>query len=206
MRIVRSLVGLVASLVPVACGGGSAPPTLVTIVLLSTPALDGTVGRNGSFGTTGPVVQAGDSTTNLGLRGFVSFDLGSIPPGATVIAATLRLTQERVTGNPYGDFGPVVLDQVLYGSVLESGAFDRSFPVNQQFATLSSDSALGEKTVDATAPVQHSLASGHAESQYRLRFPIESDGQADFDLADFNSGDVENTPDVRPTLTVTYVP
>jgi len=137
----------------------------VTVTILSTDALDGIVGSGGDFSLTGDVVQAGDSTTNLGYRGFVSFELSAIPPGATVLTATLRLVQKQVSGDPYGSMGAVLVDQTVYGNVLESGAYGRSFPVNQAFATLSTDATLEAKTVDATAPVQADRASLRTQSQ-----------------------------------------
>ena len=196
------------ALVTTGCGGGggTSPPAPVTVTILSTDELDGIVGSGGDFSLTGDVVQAGDSTTNLGYRGFVSFELGVIPAGATVLTATLRLVQKKVTGDPYGSMGPVLLDQVVYGNVLESGAFARSFPQNQAFATLSTNATLEAKTVDATAPVQGDRASLRTQSQYRLRFAVESDLDTAFDLANFYSGNPVNPVDLRPTLTVTYQP
>lgn len=189
-----------------ACGGGGndAPP--VTIEIRSTALLDGTVGEGGDFGTDGPVVQAGDSTTDLGYRGFLSFDLGGIPAGAEIVEARLRVVQRNVQGDPYGTLGTVWVDQVVYGNVLESGAYDRTFPLNQAFAQLSADSTLGPKEVDATAAVQADVDAPRLQSQFRLRFNTATDATADFDLANFYSGDDENMEADRPLLTITYRP
>lgn len=206
MRLPMLTALLSIPLVVTGCGGGGGDSPPVTVTIVSTDALDGIVGSAGDFSLTGDVVQAGDSVTNLGYRGFVSFDLAGIPDGATVLSATLRLVQEKVSGDPYGSMGPVLVDQVVFGSVLESGAYGRSFPINQGFATLSTDAVLEAKSVDATAPVQADLASLRTRSQFRLRFAVESDLDAAFDLANFYSGNPVNSPAIVPTLTITYRP
>jgi hypothetical protein len=95
---------------------------------------------------------------------------------------------------------------VVYGSVLDAGAYDRSFPAFQGFATLSSDATLGPKTIVVTAQVQANLDEARPQSQYRLRFPMEENGDMESDQAQFWSAETALVPGDRPTLVVTYLP
>jgi len=94
------------------------------------------------------------------------------------------------------------VDHVVYGTVLEAGAYTR-MPLATGIGTLSSDASLGPRSLDVTTRVQNDLASGHPQTQYRLRFPIETDGDATSDFCDFYGA---STADVslRPVLVVTY--
>lgn len=205
-----ALVGLLATgVLLTACGGGGGPPGPVTVTLTSTPALDGLVFASGTV-TLASNVTTGDYANALGpvegLRGFVSFDLTGIPSGATVTLATMTLVQRVTNAAPYASLGNVLVDQVVYGSVLEAGAYARSFPTSQGFGTLSSDATLGPKSLVVTAQVQADLDSLRPQSQYRLRFPLEQDGDFDSDQAVFWSAETATVPDERPTLVITYQP
>ncbi len=208
MRRIATLVFLVAALG--GCGGGDdGPDTPVTLTIPSTPSLDGLVFATGTV-TLSSNVTAGDYADAIGpqggLRGFVSFDLAGIPAGATVTEATLTLTQRLVNAAPYTSLGAILVDQVVYGNVLDAGAYSRSFPSSQGFATLSSDATLGPKTITVTTQVKDDLASARTQSQFRLRFPVEDDLDMDSDQAAFWSAETATTPADRPTLTVTYIP
>ncbi len=205
-----TLAGLLATGVLLAgCGGGGGTPAPVTVTLTSTPALDGLVFASGTV-TLGSNVTAGDYANALGpaggLRGFVSFDLTGIPSGVTVTLATLTLVQRLTNAAPYASLGTVLVDQVVYGPVLEAGAYARSFPTSQGFATLSSDATLGPKSIVVTAQVQLNIDSLHPQSQFRLRFPLEEDGDGDSDQAAFWSAETATVPAERPTLVITYQP
>ena len=190
-------------------GGGGRGPSPVTVTLVATPQLTGPVDSSGiiqnNVGSTN--LRAGDSSapSTIRVRGFVSFDRAAIPAGARVLDATLTLTQEAVGGTPYVNLGSVVVDQVVYGNVLDAGAFDRSFPSNQAFATLSTSETLGSRSVSAILPVQLAIDSGHAQVQFRVRFTIDTDGGPFFDEVEFTG---PQSPAVagEPRLVVTYQP
>jgi hypothetical protein len=202
MRTRLLALGLGAALAFVGCGGGSGGKT-VTVMLSATDALTGEVTKAGNV--VFHELQAGDILQPLpagevGIRAFVSFDLSSIPTGARVLSATLRLTQSSVGGSPYLTLGTVVVDQVEYGTLLEAGAYDRTFPIHQGFATLSTDATIGPKEADVSASVIDDFAVARGRSQFRIRFQTETDGDGGTDAAEFD----EPTATHPPVLIVTY--
>jgi hypothetical protein len=184
-------------------GGGDAPPPL-TITLVSIAPLEGTVDAGGGIIQGGWIV--GDLGGTNGYRGFVSFDLGPLPAGATIVSATLRLVQRSVAGSPYATLGSLVVDQVVYGNVLDAGAYARAFPTNQGFGTLSADATLGPKSLVVTAQVEVDRAVGRAQSQFRLRFETEANGDGVSDYADFATTSVATAAADQPVLILTYQP
>ncbi len=190
-----------------ACGGdGDSGP--VTVTLLSNAAEDGYVFSGGGYGTN-TFITPGDAftsgTTYEGVRGFVSYDLTPIPPGATILSATMTLYQEAVFGDPYASLGSQLVDHVIYGAVLEAGAYTRP-PLHTAIGILSTDATLGPKSLLVTSYVQDDLLSDHPRSQYRVRFAVENDGDMAGDYAVFHGAGTAPTPAERPTLVVTYNP
>ena len=184
-------------------GGGGAPATPVTVRIPSSALLDGIVSKGGGVALDGDI-SPGDFAT--GLRGFVSFELGDVPPAAAVTSATLVLTQHAVAGAPYAKLGLLLLDQVVYGNQLEAGAYARSFPMHQGLGPLSADATLERKSTLVTAQVQADRAAQRTQSQFRIRFAIEDDGDGVVDVAVFWSADNAPTYSDQPTLVVTYQP
>lgn len=209
MQRLSILVVVLAVAVGPGCGGGGGAADPVTVVLTSTGALEGHVFVGGTV-TLSSNIGVGDYANGAGpqggLRGFASFDISGIPAGATVTAATLTFVQRLVNSDPYATLGTVVIDQVVYGTVLDAGAYDRSFPSNHAFATLSTDSTLGAKSVDARIPVQADVAAQRGQSQFRLRFQTEDDLDLDSDQAVFWSAESATVATDLPTLTITYQP
>ncbi len=204
MRLLPPTVLFAAAVLHIGCGGGGGQDGPQTLTLLVTPSLTGTV-ANGGFvtpETLGVGDRAPPSSPEITFRGFFTFDLASLPPGATVISATLTLHQIRVAGTPYDTLGAMLLDQVVFGTVLEAGAYGRSFPTSQG-NPLSLDETLGPRVVDATVQVQADLAAGRTLSQWRVRFAVESDGNTSSDQADLGAPG-SSAAATQPTLVVTY--
>lgn len=77
---------------------------LIKATILSTPALDGSASSDGFSENTTPFLSVGDNATNLGIRGYLSFDLSSIPQSvssAGIYSATLIATKTNEVGKPY---------------------------------------------------------------------------------------------------------
>jgi hypothetical protein len=201
MRSLLALLGLSA----VACGGGGGGSSERTL------RIDATAGESGyvtadDIVVTGGFVVAGDfydSTPPFerGVRGFESFDISSIPPTATVISATLRLTHHSNSGLSFAGLGELVLDEVVYGDVLDAGAYDRAFPVHQEFAFVPIGPAGEPTEIDVTMVVQSDLASTRSRTQFRVRFQVESNTNGNGDTIVFGEND---TPEENAELVVRY--
>jgi hypothetical protein len=144
--------------------------------------------------------MVGDTSVNTGCRGFVSFDIGSIPPGATIISATLRMYQEAVNGRPYADLGNIMVDHIDYGSTLD-GADYSLLALKEAIGTISNNAALEFKILDVTESLQDDMDHGRTRSQYRLLFPTQTDNDSVEDAAFFTSANIGGH---TPELVVTY--
>jgi hypothetical protein len=180
----------------------------VTLEIRSTAALEGVVlAVQGAFGLVGRDLHLGDQhlpTLDEGIRAFTSFDLSEIPADATITAASLQLLQSKVAGTPFTSLGPVLVDQVVYGNVLDVGAYSRSFPSNQGLGPLTVDATLGPRALDVSTVVQEAVAVGRTQLQFRLYCPFETDFDDEGDQVHFKSSASAQSEDERPTLVVTY--
>lgn len=186
-----------------------APPQSQTVTLNSQAALDGYLLNNGTGSASGeilvgngPLVQEG---TQLVARGFLSFDLASIPAGATIESVRLEFYQLQIVGDPYQTLGNLALDHVDYGSSLEASAYDRPAlhsAVLAQMVMPNSWYILADPTI--TLWVEENLTAGRGRLQLRLRFAQETDSDQDRDLVVLTSG--EGPADQAPRLTIVYRP
>jgi hypothetical protein len=186
-----------------ACGSGGGNP-LFTVVSASDGAVDGFV-TNPTFVDTTHRIAVGD--TDAGFmnvaRGFVHFPLAGIPAGATILVADLRLFQSAVFGTPYGTHGPLVVDHVDTGGMLDGADF--AAPALLAHAgTLSDDTAIAYKTLNVTAQVQDDLTAGRTHSDFRLRFTLDSDADAVDDYVEFNDGEDSAANGMLPLLVILY--
>ena len=91
-RRVRAASWAFVGVLAAGCGGGGGQrPGDVVVNLSSTPAVDGTVYAVAPPAATGEGLRAGDDAANDSARGLLRFPLGTIPPGATIRMARLRL-------------------------------------------------------------------------------------------------------------------
>ena len=170
-------------------------PTVVskTMTLSASATLDGWRASNGGGNST-LYIQAGRNNTLIE-RGFVSFDISSIPAGATIESATLRLYQTEVIGDPYGSLGSLKIDHLNYGDSLENADYNAS-SISASFATLTSNATIEWKDVNVTDRLKDDITNSRSRSQYRLKFATEATGAdawSRFESAD-NSVGTGNTP------------
>ncbi|AWR85636.1 Ig-like domain-containing protein [Meiothermus taiwanensis] len=176
-----------------------------TVDLLSQAALDGDVYNTGAVNTTSSLLSVGDTTDNTYVRSFLSFDLSPlVTDGATFInSATLYALQGPDFGNPYTDLGGSVrAESVYYGPSLDTADFET--PVLTYTYILSSDATAGWKSTTVTSKVRDDYTNRAARgnrSQFRLRFPTNTNVDGRRDLALFYSGDASSN---KPYLRVTY--
>ncbi len=179
-------------------------PSEVTVVLLSQPPLDGYVPSVGQPVTKGAIRV---SWGTISYRGFMSFDLSTIPSGASIVNAELRFYQVMIQGDPFGHPGSFVLDHVDYGSELDPldyGAFTlASFelvPQNSQgvWYQIGTDPLSGWLEAD--------LQAQRTRFQARLRFSNDIDPGSQDDYVDIEAADNTLGTGNLPQLTITYVP
>lgn len=177
-------------------------PVAKSKILSSSIALDGFRSSNNGGNATLDV-RAGRNS-NLVTRGFVSFDISSIPSGATVTEATLRLYQSKIIGNPYTAGGALKVDHLTYGDSLDSADYGVAALLSN-FATLTSSANVEWKDVIVTDRVKNDLSNSRGASQFRIHFTTElTGGDATGDFAYFESADNSEGTGNTPQLVVKY--
>lgn len=195
---------------------------VITTTLLSDAARSGTVVSNGEVAPYDYPICVGDDGFNNGYRGLLSFDLSSVPSnrsGSDLSHATLKLFKDFVIGDPYQNlalscdpnvqcdqYASVNLDHVDYGPSLEANEFNTPTlaalgAIDTQFVNLKTYTRA-----DVLAAVRDDLANRDIRenrSQYRLSFPVLTDGGRKTDLVAFDRED-PSVPDKRPLLVLEY--
>ena len=133
--------------------------------------------------------NAGDTGNDVGLQGFVTFDVSGIPDGATIKSARLVTISHDVLGDPFGSLGCVRAFVHNYGNV----SYSDFTPAGAVGAVVRfcSEAELGTNSIQlmnsaGNAGIQSALASD--DFQIRLQFKdmhSDGDGVADVFRADF---------------------
>lgn len=177
-------------------------PVSHTSVINSDPSLDGFQSSNGG-GNGGIEIRAGRNATLI-VRGFVSFSLSTIPSGANITKATLKVYQHDTEGDPYGVGLRVMVDHLAYGDSFENSDYNLS-SISSSFARLSENSDIGWKEVDVTDRVRDDMTNNRSRSQYRLHFANETiGGTGTGDFVYFESADNHFGTGNIPQLVINY--
>ncbi|NUO62753.1 MAG: hypothetical protein HOQ11_01515 [Gemmatimonadaceae bacterium] len=118
---------------------------------------------------TNAAIIPGDDASGIAYRSTLGFDLGALPAGAKVTAATLQVDQCRVGGAPFTALGALVLDHIDLTLGLTDAAYAGQ-TIDADVGTLSSDATIGMRQLDVTTQVQQDVASHRRVTAYRLRF------------------------------------
>jgi hypothetical protein len=177
-------------------------PKIITKTLSSDSSLDGFQSSNGG-GNKGLDIRAGRNV-NLVTRGFVSFDLSSIPDGATVTEVTLRLYQAKIIGDPYGAGGALKIDHLNFGNSLENADYALA-ALLANFSTLTNNAVVEWKDADVTEQVKDDLKDNRTRSQFRVHFTTENTGgDLTGDFTYLESADDSEGTGKTPELVIKY--
>ncbi len=202
---------------------GSAQITLTvtsgstTLTFDSVASQDGRIwesGENGNVGGGGNATEnstialrVGDTNADEQYKNVVSFNTASIPDGATILSASLRLVRGAISGtNPYTTHGPCVAD-IVTGGFGGSTAF--AFSDWQAAATANAVVTLSNPTVNGAASTGSLNAAGLSAinktgtTQLRPYCTIGDNDDLAFDYIGFYPGETATAAN-RPQLTVTY--
>lgn len=162
---------MVAGFLPaaiVACSG----PNLPVDTVFATPGLTGYIVSGTQHDLrTDEDLAVGDADGNVPgstLRGVMSFDLTSLPMGATVVSVKLYDRECAVSGHPIPGLGNVLVEHVYFGPSVDTSAYDIA-PLDTTGGVFTSDSSLGPRQRYVTAAVVADRAAGRTVSQYRLQ-------------------------------------
>jgi hypothetical protein len=214
---------ITASVTDSAGAPGSAQITLnvtsgqTTVTFFSIASEDGRIWESGETGNVGGggnstdnttiALRVGDTNVDEQYKNIVSFDTSSIPDGATIVSASLRLVRGSISGgNPFSTHGPCVAD-IITGGFGGSSAF--AFSDWQAAATANAVVTLSNPTVNGAASTGSLNSSGLAainktgRTQLRPYCTLGDDDDLLFDYIGFYPGE-NATASNRPQLTVTY--
>ncbi|OGO59492.1 MAG: hypothetical protein A2025_01745 [Chloroflexi bacterium RBG_19FT_COMBO_47_15] len=155
------------------------PPLLIvekTVTLYSSSAEDGHVRGDG---TTNPYPNVGDTSTNVAMQAFLSFDISGIPASATIKSASLDVSSGDMLGDPFGKLGWMRVYNHQYGT-LGSEDFTPDFPTGAMY-TYSSKPVASFTSSTLVSALQTRVSAATPRFQVRLQFlsPTNSDGISD---------------------------
>jgi carboxypeptidase T len=191
-----------------------APPTVVT--LTSAAAQDGyvlesgeTTGVGGSLSATTSntgALRTGDNNQDRQYKTIVSFDTSSIPDGATILSATVRLRRGTLSGtSPFTTHGTCWADVQTGGfsgsTTLELSDFQAAATAAQA-ASLSNATSNGSWSEGSLNAAGLAAISKTGTTQLRVWFNLDDNDDTGNDYLGYYSG--EATSANRPQLVVTY--
>jgi hypothetical protein len=180
----------------------SPTPIIKSKTLSSSAELDGFRSSNNG-GNNALEIRAGRNS-NLVSRGFVSFDLSSLPSGIQIQNANLRLYQVNTEGGPYSVGGALKVDHLTYGNSLDSADY-ASPALLSSFVTLTENNVVEWKDADVTDEVKDDIANARSQSQFRIHFTTEvTGGDIHGDYAYFEAADNTEGTGHTPQLVVKY--
>lgn len=159
------------------------------------------------------VIAIGDMETdgvvsNLAIRGFVSISLAALPPNANVTKVVLRLQGNAPLGNPFADFGNLVVDHVNVVSGINKDSFFGGLiaPSIATAPTLTADKNAQSFELDVTTHVKGDIAAGRPISSFRLQFAAAPSADLQADQVWLIAPTADGFEDARPNAIATIQP
>jgi subtilisin-like proprotein convertase family protein len=189
-------------------------PSSTTVTFTSIAAEDGDIRESGETtnvgGATWPTdtgMFIGDDSSRRQFLGILSFDTSSIPDGATITSASIRMTRVGGAGST-STLGSLVADVVngFYGAAATLGTDDfASAPAasSASVATFTVPTSTGSNTTGTINATGLTRISKTGKTQFRIRFTTDDDNDSTADYVSFGTSD-HATAAYRPVLTVTY--
>jgi len=156
--------------------------------------------------STNITLLVGDDRQDRQYRTILHFDTASLPDGAVIASATLKIRQHSIVGtNPFLTHGNILVD-------IRTGAFSGSN--NLQLNDFKAAASKGSAAMILNAPVNTwykvSFYKSHfvyinkvGPTQFRLRFQADDNDDTHADHMRFYSGN-HGTESVRPELVIKY--
>jgi hypothetical protein len=192
----------------------------VTVTFTSIGAEDGWVressetsnvgGAANSTGAGRRPIRPGDDTQDRQYKSILSFDTSSIPAGATIQSATLRLRRGLVRGSdPFtSGFGQCLVDVQSGGfsgsTALQASDFEASATAVGA-ASLTAPAANGDWSEGVLNASGLAAINGSGTTQFRVYFQVDDNDNGADDQMGYYSGD-NGTAANHPQLVVTYLP
>jgi fibronectin type 3 domain-containing protein len=189
----------------------------VTLTLTSVGAQDGWVLESGettnvggsidATATTTSALRVGDNNQDRQYKTVVAFDTSSIPDGATILSATLRLRRGTLSGtSPFTTHGTCWAD-VQMGSfsgstTLQTGDFQAAATAVQA-ASLSNAASNGSWSEGSLNAAGLAALDKTGTTQLRVYFNLDDNDDGGNDYIGYYSGN-NSTAANRPQLVVTY--
>jgi hypothetical protein len=190
----------------------SAPIELVSVTFISNKTNDGYViesGENSNLGgginATAATFYVGDNAEDRQFRTILDFNTSSLPDGAVIFRATLKVKKLSVTGTD-----PFLTHQNLFVDI-KGGTFGLGALEVKDYQAAASLDAAG---IIPTAVVDNWFSSALTEpalqfinktgsTQFRLRFQVDDNDDMGADTVKFYSGDTATLAN-RPVLVIEY--
>ncbi len=192
------------------------PPSPTQVTLTSVAAQDGWTlesgentnagGSIGATATTTSALRVGDDNKDKQYKTVVSFDTSSIPDGATILSATVRLLRGTLSGaNPFTTHGACWVDVQTGGlsgsTTLQTGDF-QAVATAVQAASLSNAASNGTWSEGSLSAAGLAAIDKTGTTQLRVYFNLDDNDDNGNDYIGYYSG--EATSANRPQLVVTY--
>lgn len=184
---------------------------IITTTFTSGAALDGHITETNETSIQGGVIDStnnalivGDTAADRQMRAILSFNTSSLPDGAVITYAKLRIKKSSQTGgDPFATLGQLVADignPAFSGNpILENSDFQAAAGANS--AAIFSGPPVANWYTAALTQASLSRLNLIGNSQFRLRFTIDDNDNLANDRVNFMSG---NAATNKPELILNY--